>query len=1038
VLSNSITRDGNVTPTTSNTRNTPPNSGISPSLNWSTQSDRNETPFNNHDISTWGTHTTGAGLVSSVVNVVNGGEGHSPSSAGNVADRTFIEGELIVLNPGTRDGYFFGGWRVYETNPFPLGLTPNDSASNAFTMPTENVWVEAIWIAGTAPTHALTIHNVFYHIVMDCRCGQLDDFGESSAGVWFYRVPYAGTPRDVVGQLPAAQNRQFAAGETIDLISGTAPNSPFVFDGWAVRVSGDYGVAYQSIEPSVVMSAGGLTIYAIWFSGSHCENVVDTVDDDGNVIDPACDCGCARIQDPNNPGGPMIPGGLCTCGTCGCSANNCVDGDSCDCGCQAGNYNVCDCSAPSPCECEEGDRCDDGNCGYDCSCCTCPDNNCETGSDCVDDCGTGTGCGDLCECEAPAACDCADNDCQEGGDCTACGTAGDCDTAGDCATNCTCAVVSQQRTATVTWSVITGGVENTTVGFGQGAASIDYLLGPLLDRNDPAASAWGGWQAIANNAQVVNLEASDPFSTFGVTASGFRRISTVRTVGQGGNNSMTVHRIYEPNTVARDVRVTWSARYENGSEVNNRGGSVMVHHSNNTTWQNAAHNQLFTGTTGDFSTRSFANTGYTWHGASRTLVGDELRIHIVFVHGNAQGGIYDGGNEDTAGDCNCPDNDCLDGGVCGCGVGTTCDGSCPCDDNASPPCDCTNNDCLENGNCTCAGNDGDCDDVCNCDDSTTNQPCDCTNDDCLENGDCTCADTGGDCGNACTCDDSTTNQPCDCANNDCLVNGNCSCADNGGTCDTACTCNTGTGGGTGGGTGDTGTGGGTGGGTGDTGTGDDTSADGDTDTGDTGTGTDNNLITGDDGDDDSFYGGYDGDFGGGDDFGGNDTDFGFDLPITDGADADGANNIPIDPPTDNRLVETDFGRVELDDNGVPVGIWVWDEDEFMWLFDLDVPIGRWVPPVRHDATNQLIETEFGWLELDDLGVPLGHWTWDEDEFMWLFDPEVPLAALTPTAMPLTGVGVANNTALLIALIGFSAATTATSLHLIRRTRKKAS
>ena len=42
--------------------------------------------------------------------------------------------------------------------------------------------------------------------------------------------------------------------------------------------------------------------------------------------------------------------------------------------------------------------------------------------------------------------------------------------------------------------------------------------------------------------------------------------------------------------------------------------------------------------------------------------------------------------------------------------------------------------------------------------------------------------------------------------------------------------------------------------------------------------------------------------------------------------------------------------------------------------------------------------EDGWIELDEDGVPLGRWDWDEEEEMWIFDPFVPLGG-----MPQTGV-----------------------------------
>ena len=56
------------------------------------------------------------------------------------------------------------------------------------------------------------------------------------------------------------------------------------------------------------------------------------------------------------------------------------------------------------------------------------------------------------------------------------------------------------------------------------------------------------------------------------------------------------------------------------------------------------------------------------------------------------------------------------------------------------------------------------------------------------------------------------------------------------------------------------------------------------------------------------------------------------------------------------------------------------------------------PPIPMGEGNTLVEDEFGWIEFDDDGVPLGRWEWDEDEEMWIFDPFPPLGE-----MPQTGV-----------------------------------
>jgi len=44
-----------------------------------------------------------------------------------------------------------------------------------------------------------------------------------------------------------------------------------------------------------------------------------------------------------------------------------------------------------------------------------------------------------------------------------------------------------------------------------------------------------------------------------------------------------------------------------------------------------------------------------------------------------------------------------------------------------------------------------------------------------------------------------------------------------------------------------------------------------------------------------------------------------------------------------------------------------------------------------------------WIELDEDGVPLGTWSWDDDQEMWIFDDgNVPLGALAPVAAVATG------------------------------------
>ena len=56
------------------------------------------------------------------------------------------------------------------------------------------------------------------------------------------------------------------------------------------------------------------------------------------------------------------------------------------------------------------------------------------------------------------------------------------------------------------------------------------------------------------------------------------------------------------------------------------------------------------------------------------------------------------------------------------------------------------------------------------------------------------------------------------------------------------------------------------------------------------------------------------------------------------------------------------------------------------------------PPLPSTPGNILIPSEDGltWFEFDEAGVPLGAWIWDDDEGVWIFDENVPLGAF-PTA-----------------------------------------
>ncbi|MDR0858726.1 MAG: LPXTG cell wall anchor domain-containing protein, partial [Oscillospiraceae bacterium] len=53
------------------------------------------------------------------------------------------------------------------------------------------------------------------------------------------------------------------------------------------------------------------------------------------------------------------------------------------------------------------------------------------------------------------------------------------------------------------------------------------------------------------------------------------------------------------------------------------------------------------------------------------------------------------------------------------------------------------------------------------------------------------------------------------------------------------------------------------------------------------------------------------------------------------------------------------------------------------------------PPVPMAPGNYLEESEDGWIEFDEDGVPLGEWKWNEEEELWEFEEIIPLAEFEP-------------------------------------------
>jgi len=72
-----------------------------------------------------------------------------------------------------------------------------------------------------------------------------------------------------------------------------------------------------------------------------------------------------------------------------------------------------------------------------------------------------------------------------------------------------------------------------------------------------------------------------------------------------------------------------------------------------------------------------------------------------------------------------------------------------------------------------------------------------------------------------------------------------------------------------------------------------------------------------------------------------------------------------------------------------------------------------------------------WIEFDDQGVPLGTWTWDPDDEIWIFDENVPLGFAAPVAaMPQTGLD--GLSMYMYWLFGLSAMIAALSAFMLKR------
>ena len=73
---------------------------------------------------------------------------------------------------------------------------------------------------------------------------------------------------------------------------------------------------------------------------------------------------------------------------------------------------------------------------------------------------------------------------------------------------------------------------------------------------------------------------------------------------------------------------------------------------------------------------------------------------------------------------------------------------------------------------------------------------------------------------------------------------------------------------------------------------------------------------------------------------------------------------------------------------------------------------HYMPPNPSTPGDAIVQDGDGWLELDDRGVPLGRWAWDDTEEMWVFGEAPPMAEMPQT-------GVSDLSSYCLALLGVS-------------------
>jgi LPXTG-motif cell wall-anchored protein len=73
-------------------------------------------------------------------------------------------------------------------------------------------------------------------------------------------------------------------------------------------------------------------------------------------------------------------------------------------------------------------------------------------------------------------------------------------------------------------------------------------------------------------------------------------------------------------------------------------------------------------------------------------------------------------------------------------------------------------------------------------------------------------------------------------------------------------------------------------------------------------------------------------------------------------------------PDNSLLYIDDFTYIELDEDGIPLGVWRYDEDEDIWIFDDDIPLGMLPQTGKDDLTPFILLLTLGGLLLLLAGI----------------------------------------------------------------------